>query len=229
MLTPRQNKLLRAIVQEYIKTAEPVGSEGLVSSYKLAISSATARNEMLELDKMGFLIQPHTSSGRIPTEEAYRYFYASSFTPAPLSREMKERLARPLTQESESQRDKLKMLAKRVADESKEFILAAFADNDFYYTGLTHLFSQPEFSDQTIVCNVSTVIDHLDSRLSRLFRISPESPSILIGKDNPIDAQMTLMTIRISKGPLLALLGPMRMKYRTNLALLEYSRELMSA
>lgn len=225
MLTKRQRVLLQAIIKEHTKTVEPVGSEGLVSIYKLKISPATARNEMLELDRLGFLKQPHASSGRIPTEAAYRYFYAASFQPAVLPEEVKHSLNAAFSRNAKNDRGKFKELAKSLSEASKEFILAAFSDNDFYYTGLTHLFSHPEFRGPTIVCNVSIVIDHLDSRLSRLFRISPEPTNVLIGKDNPIDTQMTLMTVRMPQGPLLGLLGPMRMKYRTNFALLEYARE----
>lgn len=225
MITKRQQVLLKAIIKEHTKTAEPIGSEGLVSGYKLKFSPATVRNEMLELDGLGFLKQPHTSSGRIPTEAAYRYFYSSHFKPAALKEDIKNRLDSAISLNTENRRDKFKCLAKGLSEASKEFILAAFSDNDFYYTGLTHLFSHPEFQGQTIVCNVSIVIDHLDSRLSRLFRISPEPTNVLIGKDNPIDTQMTLMTVKMPDGPLFGLLGPMRMKYRTNFALLEYARE----
>jgi heat-inducible transcriptional repressor len=73
-LTQRQETLLALIIHEYIETAEPVGSKTLVARYSLGISSATARNEMAALTEAGYLRQPHTSAGRVPTEEGYRYF-----------------------------------------------------------------------------------------------------------------------------------------------------------
>jgi heat-inducible transcriptional repressor len=73
-LTERQRLLLALIVRDYIETAEPVGSMRLVGHYKLDLSSATIRNEMAALTEMGYLRQPHTSAGRVPTEEGYRYF-----------------------------------------------------------------------------------------------------------------------------------------------------------
>jgi heat-inducible transcriptional repressor len=73
-LTDRQETLLALIVHEYIESAEPVGSVNLVSKYTLGISSATVRNEMGALTDAGLLRQPHTSAGRVPTEEGYRYF-----------------------------------------------------------------------------------------------------------------------------------------------------------
>jgi len=73
-LTQRQETILALIIHDYIETAEPVGSKLLVERYSLGISSATARNEMVALTDAGYLRQPHTSAGRVPTEEGYRYF-----------------------------------------------------------------------------------------------------------------------------------------------------------
>lgn len=73
-LTGRQETLLGLIIRDYIDTAQPVSSKGLVDKYNLGISSATVRNEMSALTEAGLLRQPHTSAGRVPTEEGYRYF-----------------------------------------------------------------------------------------------------------------------------------------------------------
>ncbi|MBN2387642.1 MAG: heat-inducible transcription repressor HrcA [Anaerolineales bacterium] len=73
-LTERQRLILALIVRDYTETAQPVGSSRLVEAYKLDLSSATVRNEMVALTDMGYLRQPHTSAGRVPTEEGYRYF-----------------------------------------------------------------------------------------------------------------------------------------------------------
>jgi heat-inducible transcriptional repressor len=73
-LTDRQRLILALIVRDYIENAQPVGSKILVDRYNLDFSSATVRNEMLALSELGYLRQPHTSAGRVPTEEGYRYF-----------------------------------------------------------------------------------------------------------------------------------------------------------
>ncbi len=73
-LTPRQQNILRIIISEYIQTGTPIGSKTLVAKYNLGVSSATVRNEMAALEERGYLTQPHTSAGRIPTEQGYRYF-----------------------------------------------------------------------------------------------------------------------------------------------------------
>ncbi|NPV86184.1 MAG: heat-inducible transcription repressor HrcA [Anaerolineae bacterium] len=73
-LTERQKLILTLIIHEYARTATPVGSKGLVDQYRLEMSSATVRNEMASLTERGYLRQPHTSAGRVPTEEGYRFF-----------------------------------------------------------------------------------------------------------------------------------------------------------
>lgn len=74
-MTQRQQKILEMIVKEYVKDPQPVSSK--ILAQKLGLSSATLRIEMLELDRAGYLIQPHTSAGRVPTEKAYRFFIKS--------------------------------------------------------------------------------------------------------------------------------------------------------
>ena len=73
-LTERQKQILALVIRDYIETAQPVGSQRLVEVYDLTVSSATVRNEMVALTEMGYLRQPHTSAGRVPSEEGYRYF-----------------------------------------------------------------------------------------------------------------------------------------------------------
>ena len=74
MLDKRQTQVLQAIIEEYINTAEPVSSGTIVENYNLGYSSATIRNDMAELEKLGYLEKPHTSSGRIPSAKGYRYY-----------------------------------------------------------------------------------------------------------------------------------------------------------
>src|SRR5690606_31953181 len=73
-LSSRQNTILKLIVQEYVRTGRAIGSKALIERYKLRISPATVRNEMSELEERNFLHHPHTSAGRMPTEQGYRYF-----------------------------------------------------------------------------------------------------------------------------------------------------------
>lgn len=82
----RRTDVLRAIVSDYIASHEPVGSKSIVDRHSLGVSSATIRNDMAVLEAEGFIVQPHTSSGRIPTEKGYRHFVDSIEEITPLSR-----------------------------------------------------------------------------------------------------------------------------------------------
>src|SRR3982751_118467 len=90
-LDPRSQQILRAVIEEYVTTAEPVGSQTLVERFRLGVSSATVRNVMSELEQAGYLSHPHTSAGRIPTDAGYR-LYVESIAPemslAPVERLM---------------------------------------------------------------------------------------------------------------------------------------------
>jgi len=83
-LTERQKTLLLLIIRDYIESAQPVGSKRLAEHYRINLSSATIRNEMAALTEMGYLRQPHTSAGRVPTEEGYRYFVSQMMNQAEL-------------------------------------------------------------------------------------------------------------------------------------------------
>ena len=85
MLDDRKSAILRAVVQQYIETAQPVGSSTVSARTDVAVSSATVRNDMTLLERDGYLVQPHTSAGRIPTENGYRFFVDTLAGPGPLS------------------------------------------------------------------------------------------------------------------------------------------------
>lgn len=85
-LDTRKAFILQAVVQDYVATAEPVGSEAVVERYGLRVSSATVRNEMAEMAEMGYLRQPHVSAGRIPSDLGYRYYVEYLMKPIPVGR-----------------------------------------------------------------------------------------------------------------------------------------------
>jgi heat-inducible transcriptional repressor len=87
MLDDRKASILRAVVQEYIETAQPVGSSRIAAAPGVDVSSATVRNEMATLETEGYLVQPHTSAGRVPTQKGYRYFVDSIGSPGALRAE----------------------------------------------------------------------------------------------------------------------------------------------
>jgi heat-inducible transcriptional repressor len=95
----RKRKILRAIVLDYIATAEPIGSRTIARKFDLGVSPATIRNEMADLEDLGFIEQPYTSAGRIPSDAGYRYFVDCLMDPQELSEEHKETIERESTKQ----------------------------------------------------------------------------------------------------------------------------------
>jgi len=229
-MNPRQKELLNKIIKEYIKTAQPVGSHLLADKYFTNLSSATLRSDMNELEKQGYLIQPYTSAGRIPTEQGYRYYLKNFFADKKISKKNKRTLMqiRRLTKEY---RQTLKNLAKVMAKLTGNAVIVGFAHQDVYYTGLANLFSQPEFQDIDFICNLSQIIDHLDKVIKQLFRqVTAQKIKILLGNDNPIDNNCGLIITNYcynNNQGVIGILGPMRMNYEFNQALIKFVREIL--
>ena len=95
-LSERKLKILQAIIADFVRTAEPVGSRTISKNYELGVSPATVRNEMSDLEEMGYLTHPHTSSGRVPSEKAYRLYVDQMMGKRELSAEQKDVIARDL-------------------------------------------------------------------------------------------------------------------------------------
>jgi len=214
-MKPRQDILLKNIIQQYIKKAQPVGSETLSKSMRPLISSATIRNEMADLIKKGYLIQPHLSAGRIPTLKGWKYYLDNLLAQTEALVNQSQDL---IAQENltEDKKEKAKDLIREMADLTHQLAFIAFNKNSFYYTGLTHLFNQPEFESQNIIYNVSQVIDHLDEILEKIFNSFGQEIKVLIGKENPFGKDCGTILVR-STGGLIGILGPTRMNYEKNL------------
>lgn len=91
-LSARKMEILRAVVTDYVKTAQPVGSRTIARRYKMGFSPATIRNEMADLEEMGYLLQPHTSAGRIPSQKGYRYYVDELMQEIQLNDDEKKRI-----------------------------------------------------------------------------------------------------------------------------------------
>src|SRR5574341_502292 len=96
-LNPRQRDILRAVVQDYIQTAEPIGSRTISRRHPFHLSPASIRNIMADLEDLGFLAQPHTSAGRVPTDRGYRFYVDSLMEPEELAPQDAERIQAGMT------------------------------------------------------------------------------------------------------------------------------------
>ena len=209
----RKKQILAAIIKEHVATGSPVGSSNLVEKYKLDCSSATVRNIMAELEEDGFIRQPHTSAGRVPTEAAYRYFI--------------EHLAhhRPAAEEGRgfsdvfADRARAVAAAKALAAKTHECVFVSFGRDDVYVTGLSNLFAKPEFVEREIAMNLTAALDQLDQMVGRL--CAGAGAQLLIGEENPLDSHCATVYLAPTEGRRVGVLGLMRMDYEKILNLLD--------
>ena len=133
-LTERQKTLLLLIIRDYIETAQPVGSKRLAEHYRINLSSATIRNEMAALTDMGYLRQPHTSAGRVPSEEGYRYFVSQMMNQAELPESVQATISHQFHQSQPDVDQWMTLAASILAHQSQgvSVVTAPHADNAKY-------------------------------------------------------------------------------------------------
>jgi len=161
-LTPRQVEILKAIIEEYITTAEAVGSETLDKKYNLGVSPATIRNEMVRLTEMKLLKQPHTSSGRAPTPDALRFYVDVLMKPKHMS-VTEEMSVKEKIWDVRQEVDKvLREATKAVAFKTKALALTTTDDGDLYYAGVGNILDMPEFFDYELTHSLFDAIEQFD-------------------------------------------------------------------
>ncbi|MCA9342834.1 transcriptional regulator [Candidatus Saccharibacteria bacterium] len=217
-MTDRQNKILQAIVEQYAEVASPVGSSLLAKVFN--VSSATIRAEMAELERKGYIDQPHTSAGRIPTDKGYRYYVNHlNETDSNTSNRAEKAIATRATGVPE-------MAIRNTVDTLVELThnlgLATIGDQ-LYMSGLSNLFGQPEFMNSGQVREVASLLDNLEPWLKEAALNEPLS--VYIGQENPIgrSAGCTLIVSKFSSSysdhSYIGVLGPTRQSYRDVMSL----------
>ena len=219
----RKDKLLQLIIENYLETADPVGSKFLIESADLELSGATVRNEMRELEEEGFLSHPHTSAGRIPTEKGYGYYIGKIMKVDKPDNKIKNELGK-IAKEDE---DVLKKIAKQVAEYLDNSVIFASDLNSIYYTGISNLFSQPEFRDYAHTVSVSAIFDECEDRMESLYEAIGSDVEILVGKNNPFGNTCGIVAIKMGETGLFAVLGPMRMDYSKTVGILKLIKEII--
>jgi|SRR3989344_367323 len=236
ILSDRQSKLLDFIIKEFVKTAKPVGSELTAKKAGFDISPATIRNEMFELERMGYLDQLHTSGGRVPTDKAYRQFVDKLIQkdegPEPLSEE--KRKIRSVISSAEDPRELNKGIARALADLCGAVVIAKImSDPDFYKIGLSSLFEFPEFREVNRVFEMVNLFDSFESVFDKIerqfFKQLDDEFQIFIGDENPFQVrETTILAKYYLPGDLrgsLTIIGPTRMDYEKNISLVKYTTD----
>jgi heat-inducible transcriptional repressor len=230
MLRERQQRILQAIVEQYAEVASPVGSSLLAKVF--GVSSATIRSEMADLERLGYIAQPHTSAGRIPTDKGYRFYVNNLAENAPET--AAERRAEKALATRVSSGGVTDHVIKNAVDTLVELThnlgLATIGDQ-LYMSGLSNLFGQPEFINNEQVREVASLLDNLEPWL---YEAAPNEPlSVYIGQENPIgrSAGCTLIVSRFrsphSDRSYIGVLGPTRQSYRDVMMLVRRTGEAL--
>ncbi|MCK4525580.1 MAG: hypothetical protein KAU07_04015 [Candidatus Andersenbacteria bacterium] len=232
----RRELILGSIIREYVDSAIPVSSSLLVGKYDFDLSPATIRAEMMELENEGYLYQPHTSAGRIPTDKGFRYFVDVLMQEKELTKRERNSLQVELLKLKAQNKMLARTTAKLLSIMSGNLAVSRVVDSDdFYKSGIQKLLSQPEFSNLDSVSKIAEVIDYLDESLDGLSKElrNKSEIEVFIGKENPInnadECSMVVSKYNLKNGEegLFAIIGPKRMKYSRNVSLIDYLKKLL--
>jgi heat-inducible transcriptional repressor len=231
-MTERQAAILAAIIEQYAEIAAPVGSITLAKLF--GVSSATIRSEMARLEEMGLIAQPHTSAGRIPTDQGYR-FYVNTITtaeqnePARIDRSARAIDARVATHGNRADRA-IRSAVDSLVELTHNLGLATIGD-ELYMSGIGNLFSQPEFMSGTHTQAVARLLDNLEPWLREA---APNEPlNVYIGAENPIGktsgASLIISRFRspYSDRSYIGVLGPTRQSYSKVMRLVRHAGAML--
>lgn len=242
-LSKRQEGILFAIIEEYAELAAPVGSVTLAKLFN--VSSATIRAEMARLEDAGYIAQPHTSAGRVPTDAGYRY-YVNTLSEQPAETDHLAPTIEEPREENPFERSN-RVLKVRIDSQNRaDFAIRGAVDSlveltgnlglatigdQLYISGMSRLFTQPEFLDNQRVRSVAKILDNLEPWLREA---APGQPlNIFIGQENPIGktSEVSLVISRFrspySDRSYIGTLGPTRQNYAKVMSLVRLAGTML--
>lgn len=225
-LGERQSAVLRAVVGDYIRSGDPVGSAAVAARHHLGVSAATIRNDMASLEELGFLHQPHTSSGRVPTDQGYR-FYVDALPRRP---DLPSRWRRPIDRffgqpppDLEGVIRGAALLLSRVTRYGA--VAQPPRSTHVVVMGTANIASEETFEHRETARGLLEVLEEERVLLDLLRRLAGESEVVVrIGEENPLSAlrEASIVVARYGSGRrilgAIAVLGPTRMHYRESIS-----------
>ena len=236
MLTERRQRVLAALINEYVAHALPVASKALVEGYPLGVSSATVRNDLSALEEDGYIQQPHTSAGRIPTDYGYRSFVDALLARADLVEDAATAEAIRRMRETARELDDLLARTSTMLTELTEclsIVLPARAVAlPLRSIGLSTLMQQPEFRSSMVLVPLLRMIED-DSLLGYINDTAGEDgPVIRIGHENSDESlgNVSVVATHFGKGSdtgIIAIVGPTRMDYERAICAVQAARHAL--
>ncbi|MCR4324626.1 MAG: hypothetical protein NUV69_02980 [Candidatus Curtissbacteria bacterium] len=233
-LTDRQKHLLRAVIEKYIETAEPVGSETVEKETRLGVSPATIRNEMVKLTSLGYLRQPHTSAGRIPTSTGMKFFVDQLMEEKALSLKDEVSIKEELSEPNKRLDQILSQTARVLANQTHSLALVTNEENDVYAAGMANILDMPEFYDIDITRTVLAMLDKVEILAQIFGQLATEDQiKILFGEElglpylEPCGFVVSRYEMPNHRG-VIAIIGPSRLNYPVVIPTMRYFSQLLS-
>lgn len=172
-LTQRQVEILKSIIEEYIETAQPVGSETIEKKRNISASPATIRNEMVKLSEYGYLKKLHSSAGRLPTAQGIKFYVRELMKEKELSTVEEVALKEGVWDYREKQQRFLKEVTKSLAGKTDALAIATTQDGDIFCSGYANILDMPEFFDIDVTKTLLEALDEYDLFKS-IFESAPQ-------------------------------------------------------
>jgi len=236
-LTSRQIDILKAIVEEFIETARPVGSESLEKKYNFGVCPATLRNEMAKLTQMGYLTKAHSSSGRTPTSMGLKFYVRQLMTPRKLSVSEEVGVKEKIWDFQHDFAALLREATKELSRRSRRMALAATSQGNLFFAGIANLLDEPEFWDIDVAKVTLQLVDRPDfwmRIMGTAFSASgQEEPHLFIGHDfgEELLESCGMVIQDYESGPyrgIIGVIGPARQHYAEIIPLIDYFAQLIS-
>ncbi len=222
-LTERQKDLLKAIISEFMETAEAVGSIYLSAKYDLGVSSATIRNEMTQLVKEGYLRKLHSSSGRLPTARAFKFFIKQLLEELEEVELMEEQLLKQRISQSHNSVERVMLDSSKFLARVTKNAGVALGEKAIYYSGITDILTNPEYHKHSTLYRLFSILEDyrtLERILSKYEGENYDNVRVLIGKEDLGMESLECVAIVFSECLLangqkgyIAVIGPNRMDY----------------
>lgn len=233
-LTDRQRQLLKAIIELYVKIGEPISSELIEKNYSLGVSPATIRNEMVRLTDGGFLKQPHTSAGRVPTAMGFRMYISELMKEKELP-VVDEVTIRQQLLDRRTQYNRVVEEAARALAKKCNTLAVAVNDGDVYYTGAANILDLPEFFDIDVTRFVLSMFDEY-AILEQVLKKAQgtEALHIIFGEETGYEflRPTSFAFVNFEENPehqgIVGVIGPDRLNFPLVLPYLRYVAEVLS-
>lgn len=234
-LSERQKNLLKIIIDEYIESAEPVGSENIVEKHNLGVSPATVRNEMVSLTNSGYLKQPHTSAGRIPTAIGLKFYVNNLMKENNLAVKDEVTIKESLWDQRFQFHKLLRQAAKELSSQTGSLAIAYSEDGDIFYAGASNILEMPEFYDIDLTKAVLEMMDTQESLESVFAKsVGDEPVHILLGEElgQGYFEYCGMVYSPFGSGKknagVIAVLGPSRMQFNRVVPTVRYFGDLLT-